>query len=49
MKDFWNKRFAEDSFAYGVIPNAFFKQEIDKLPLSSILLPAEGEGRKAGR
>lgn len=47
MKDFWNQRYAEQVFAYGQLPNAFFKQELDKLPVGSIVLPAEGEGRNA--
>ncbi|MFX0556601.1 class I SAM-dependent methyltransferase [Maribacter sp. CXY002] len=47
MRDFWNHRYAEEGFAYGQLPNAYFKQELDKLPVGSILLPAEGEGRNA--
>ncbi len=47
MKDFWNKRYTEDSFAYGTLPNVYFKQELDKLAPKSLLLPAEGEGRNA--
>ncbi|MEP2239452.1 MAG: class I SAM-dependent methyltransferase [Maribacter sp.] len=47
MKDFWNERYDEESFAYGNAPNEFFKQQLDKLKVGSILLPAEGEGRNA--
>lgn len=47
MKDFWNKRYEENSFAYGTLPNTFFKQQLDKLTPGQILLPAEGEGRNA--
>ncbi len=47
MKDFWNKRYTEDAFAYGTLPNEYFKQELDKLVPGSLLLPAEGEGRNA--
>lgn len=47
MKDFWNKRYAEDSFAYGTLANVFFKQELDRLTPGQLLLPAEGEGRNA--
>ena len=47
MKDFWNERYAEESFAYGVLPNVLFKYELDKIAPGSILLPAEGEGRNA--
>jgi SAM-dependent methyltransferase len=47
MKDFWNERYAEDFYAYGLFPNVFLKQKLDKLTSGSILLPAEGEGRNA--
>jgi Tellurite resistance protein TehB len=47
MKDFWNTRYKEESYAYGIEPNAFFKENIDKLVPGKILLPAEGEGRNA--
>lgn len=45
MKNFWDKRYANSSFAYGIQPNAFIKQELDKLPTSTVLFPADGEGR----
>ena len=47
MKEFWNKRYAQKTSSYGLLPNRFFKQELDKLTLGSILLAAEGEGRNA--
>ncbi|MAG88930.1 class I SAM-dependent methyltransferase [Zunongwangia profunda] len=47
MIDFWNKRYIEEAFSYGIFPNVFFKQELDKLMPKSVLLPAEGEGRNA--
>ena len=47
MKDFWNTRYKENEYAYGILPNQFFKKELDKIKPSSILLPAEGEGRNA--
>lgn len=46
-KDFWNDRYSDDTFAYGIKPNEFFKKEIDKLKPGKLLLPAEGEGRNA--
>lgn len=45
--DFWNERYAESSSAYGILPNEFFNEELDKLSPGSLLLPAEGEGRNA--
>lgn len=47
MKDFWNERYEKDAFAYGILPNEFFKETLDKLSPGSLLLPAEGEGRNA--
>lgn len=47
MKATWNNRFSNPQYIYGVQPNAFFKKVIDKLPIGSVLLPAEGEGRNA--
>ena len=47
MKEFWNERYAEPEFAYGVLPNDFFKNQLDKLNPGSILLICEGEGRNA--
>lgn len=47
MKDFWNQRYANKEYAYGIEPNDFFKSEIDKLRRGNLLLPGEGEGRNA--
>lgn len=47
MKDFWNNRYDEKAYAYGLSPNIFFKEQLGLLPIGSILLPAEGEGRNA--
>jgi cyclopropane fatty-acyl-phospholipid synthase-like methyltransferase len=47
MKSFWNQRYSQDEFAYGKEPNAFFKNELDKLQPGKLFLAAEGEGRNA--
>lgn len=48
MKDFWNKRYAGEEYAYGTSPNEFLKSELGKiLNPGRILFPAEGEGRNA--
>jgi len=47
MKEFWNNRYSNEEYAYGIQPNKFFRQELLKLKPKSILLPAEGEGRNA--
>jgi ubiquinone/menaquinone biosynthesis C-methylase UbiE len=48
MKEFWEERFKDEEFAYGVKPNQFFEDTVAKYNLKgNILLPAEGEGRNA--
>ncbi|WP_079512862.1 hypothetical protein [Maribacter arcticus] len=42
MKAFWNNRYDEEAYAYGLSPNIFFKEQLDLLPIGSILLPSEG-------
>ena len=43
----WNTRYKESSYAYGELPNAYFKEQIESLEPGKILLAAEGEGRNA--
>jgi 2-polyprenyl-3-methyl-5-hydroxy-6-metoxy-1,4-benzoquinol methylase len=45
--DRWNERYSKDAFAYGVLPNAYLMEQIEKLPAGKILFAAEGEGRNA--
>lgn len=47
MKEFWDNRYANEEYAYGIKPNNFFRQELLKLNPKTILFPAEGEGRNA--
>lgn len=48
MTNFWNDRYKEENYAYGKLPNVFFKEELEKIQTKgNILLPAEGEGRNA--
>ncbi len=47
MNDFWDLRYSEPGFAYGMEPNAFFAEVLDSLPPGWLLLPGEGEGRNA--
>lgn len=45
---FWNNRYKEQGYAYGLEPNDFLKSRIDELkPQSEVLCLAEGEGRNA--
>jgi len=43
----WNDRYSKEEFAYGVQPNNYLKEQVEKLPVGTILFPAEGEGRNA--
>jgi SAM-dependent methyltransferase len=48
MKDFWNQRFKEEGFAYGLNPNDFLKDNINVFKKhGDLLCIAEGEGRNA--
>jgi SAM-dependent methyltransferase len=47
MDNFWDLRYSEPGFAYGMEPNEFFRKEIDGLLPGKLLLPGEGEGRNA--
>lgn len=48
MKDFWESRYREENYAYGLHPNVFYSKQLKKIkPSGSILLPMEGEGRNA--
>jgi 2-polyprenyl-3-methyl-5-hydroxy-6-metoxy-1,4-benzoquinol methylase len=47
MNDFWNERYATQEYAYGVEPNQYFKEQLEKLNPGKILFLAEGEGRNA--
>ncbi len=43
----WDQRYQDDAFAYGELPNEFFKLQLESLVPAKILLAAEGEGRNA--
>jgi len=44
----WDNRYSAADYAYGKMPNVFFKSMIDQYqPSGNILLAAEGEGRNA--
>jgi ubiquinone/menaquinone biosynthesis C-methylase UbiE len=45
--DRWNERYSGNEFAYGEQPNNYLKEQLEKLPVGTILFPAEGEGRNA--
>jgi len=45
--DRWNERYSKDEFAFGKEPNDYLKEQLEKLTVGTILLPAEGEGRNA--
>lgn len=43
----WDERYSKEEFAYGEQPNNYLKEQLEKLPVGTILFPAEGEGRNA--
>jgi 2-polyprenyl-3-methyl-5-hydroxy-6-metoxy-1,4-benzoquinol methylase len=48
MKDFWNQRYGEEGWAYGLGPNSFLEENWKELPKNGkILCLSEGEGRNA--
>ena len=47
MKEFWNERYSQKEYVYGIKPNEFFRKTLESLTVGRILLPAEGEGRNA--
>jgi ubiquinone/menaquinone biosynthesis C-methylase UbiE len=46
-KEFWDIRYGQPVYAYGLQPNKYFKDVIDKLSPGKLFLPGEGEGRNA--
>lgn len=47
MKEKWDERYSHPEYAYGQLPNRFLEEKLAKLPVGTILFPAEGEGRNA--
>ena len=47
-KDFWNGRFASESYVFGTRPAAFLADNAHSIPpRSRVLVPADGEGRNS--
>jgi SAM-dependent methyltransferase len=47
MKNFWNDRYGDTEFAYGIEPNEFLVSKYSQIPIGRVLCIAEGEGRNA--
>ncbi len=45
--NFWDDRYSLPEYVYGVDPNDFFAEQIQKLKPGDLILPCEGEGRNA--
>ncbi len=43
----WDERYKKEEFAYGMAPNNYLKEQLEKLVPGNILFGAEGEGRNA--
>lgn len=47
MKEVWDERYKSEEFIYGVEPNNFLKEYLQKISPGKILLPGDGEGRNS--
>ena len=48
MSNLWDERYASREYVYGIEPNVYLKEAIERYSLSGkILFPGEGEGRNA--
>ena len=47
MSKFWDERYSNKEYIYGVLPNEFFRTHLSVLKPGKLLLLAEGEGRNA--
>lgn len=47
MTEFWDSKYNSDQYMYGLEPNLFLKEYLEKTPPDKILLPGDGEGRNA--
>ena len=45
MSSYWDERYSQEEYVYGVEPNVFFAEQIDRLNAGTIILPCDGEGR----
>ncbi len=45
--NFWNEKYAEESFVYGTKPNRFLELMLESRPPGRLLFPCDGEGRNA--
>lgn len=47
MSEFWDERYSQEKYIYGILPNEFFKEQLTLLKPGKILMLGEGEGRNA--
>lgn len=45
--EYWDNRYSNKDYAFGIKPNNYLKEQLEKLEKGTILFPAEGEGRNA--
>lgn len=43
----WNDRYSKEEYAFGILPNEYLKEQLEKFKPGKILFGAEGEGRNA--
>jgi 2-polyprenyl-3-methyl-5-hydroxy-6-metoxy-1,4-benzoquinol methylase len=47
MKEFWDNKYSQNEFAYGVEPNFYVKEKLPLFKVGKVLFPADGEGRNS--
>ncbi len=47
IRDMWDGRFSGEEYAYGSVPNRYFRERLKGLPAGRIFFICEGEGRNA--
>ncbi|WP_290643749.1 bifunctional 2-polyprenyl-6-hydroxyphenol methylase/3-demethylubiquinol 3-O-methyltransferase UbiG [Aquabacterium sp.] len=46
MREFWNQKFGDTTYKYGMQPNVFLREQAGLIPKGSrVLVPGDGEGR----
>ncbi len=47
-RNFWNHRFAADSYVFGTEPSVFLQENVQYIPTNArVLMPGDGEGRNS--
>jgi hypothetical protein len=47
MKSMWDSRYMMKEYAYGTVPNKYFKEKLKTMPAGKVFLICDGEGRNS--